>query len=502
MDITLLLLLFASCAAVYGKPNVLFFVSDDMRQQLGCYYGPDFPAPVHPKMHTPHLDELASKSLLLKKAYVQQSVCNPSRSSTLTSRRPDTTHVYSSEHYFRKVGGDFVTIPQFFKNNGYTSIGLGKIFHPGPVASGDDDPVSWSLPYYHAPNEQHWKNKKHGSWKAVSKKMREEKELPDIQIAQKAKSVLQQLTNASKPFFLAVGFHKPHLPFIFPEEFLDLYPAKEIRLPDNPYAPTEMPSIAWHRYDGIAAYPDMKGLNITGDINSTIPDFKTLELRRAYYSAISYTDYLIGYVVDELKRLGLDKNTIISFWGDHGWQLGEHGEWSKQTNFELATHAPMMVHIPGVTDKGIVTEHITEYVDLFPTLVEAAGFPSLPVCPRDSSNVTLCTEGESLMPLVLSNSSKDWKDVAFSQFPRSHQKIGSVMGYTMRTPSFRYTEWVKFSNEPKFEPDWNALHGVELYDHRTDPEENHSRAHDASYKSIREMLSRQLRAGWRGARGI
>jgi iduronate 2-sulfatase len=493
-------LLVLVAASVDTKPNVLFLVSDDMRQQLGCYYGPDFPAPVFPKMHTPRLDELASRSLLLKKAYVQQAVCNPSRPSTLTSRRPDTTHVYDAKRYFRRAGGNFTTIPQFFKQQGYTSAGFGKIFHPGPAASGDDDPISWSMPYYHSPNEQFWKNRQHGSWKAVSKETRAKRELPDIQVAQKAVEVMQQLAKSPNPFFLGVGFHKPHLPFIFPEEFLNLYPEKEIRLPDNPYAPVEMPYVAWHRYNGVFDYPDMKGLNISGEPNTTVPDFKVKELRRAYYSALSYTDYLVGFVLDALKKLGLEKQTIVAFWGDHGWQLGEHGEWSKQTNFELATHAPMMLHIPGVTDDGIVTEHITEFVDLFPTLVEAAGFPSLPLCPEHSANVSLCTEGTSLMPLLKTNASKEWKDVAFSQFPRSNKKMGQVMGYTMRTQQYRYTEWAKFTDVPEFKPDWNTLHGVELYDHTSDPEENHNRAHDVKYHDLREELSRRLRAGWRGLR--
>ena len=482
-----------------SKPNILFLMADDMRNQLGSYYGRDFPSPVHPVMHTPNLDALASRSLLLKRAYVQQAVCNPSRSSLLPGRRPDTTHVYHGFQYFREVGGNFTTIPQYFKENGYVSVGIGKIFHSGHKASADDDPVSWSMPYFHAPNEKYWMAKQHGSWKAVDKDIAQNQPLPDVQIADHAVQTLHTLANnTSQPFFLAVGFHKPHMPFIFPADFLDYYPAGDIRLPDNPYAPVNMPEVAWYSFKDLGDYPDLKKFNISGNINTTLPDLKVLELRRAYYSAITYTDSLIGQVLRQLRSLGLADNTIVSFCSDHGWQLGEHGEWRKKTNFELATQAPMMLHIPGVTDQGVVAESITEFVDLFPTLVEAAGLPPLPLCPQDSSTVTLCTEGTSMMPLLPGHSdSRPWKNVAFSQFPRNGPHKASVMGYSLRTDQYRYTEWARFLDAPHYHPDWDVLYGVELYDHGTDPEENYNHADDDDYKDIRQELSRQLRAGWR-----
>lgn len=194
-------------------------------------------------------------------------------------------------------------------------------------------------------------------------------------------------------------------------------------------------------------------------------------------------------------QLGLSNNTIVAFWGDHGYHLGENGEWTKQTNFEQATHAPLIVHIPGVTDHGIAAEALVEFVDLYPTLAEAAGLPPLPLCPEyNSTQVATCREGTSLLPLVRSSNSAMSKDRVFSQFPRE-----TSMGYSMRTERYRYTEWAKFSGQPEYRPDWSVLHGVELYDHQIDPEENVNRAAHAQYADIRKELSRLLRAGWRAA---
>lgn len=469
--------------------NVLFLVSDDMRPQIGAYKGKDFPAPVHPQMHTPNLDKLAGKSLLLKRAYVQEALCSPSRTSLLTGRRPDTTHVYEIGPYFRKVGGNFTTLPEYFKLNGYTTVGMGKVFHPGS-ASGGDDPVSWTEPYFHGiPNFESFER----SWEAVPDDLLVEKPLIDQQIADHAIQTLKKVAPAAKsgekPFFVAVGFRKPHLPFVFPKSMFNFYPG--VHLPDNPYAPVNMPKVAWYSFGGLRSYKDIKNLNSSGAINTTFPGQVVLELRRAYYSALTWTDIQLGRVLTELHSLGLSNNTIVSFWGDHGYQLGEHGEWCKQTNFELATHAPMMIHIPGLTDKGVSTRELTEFVDLFPTLVEAAGLDPLVTCPVNSTDVKLCTEGTSLMPLI-KQPNKPVKKAAFSQYPRE-----GYMGYSIRTDQYRYTEWPVFHRKPVFKPDWNNLAGVELYDHTNDPEENINRADDAAYQDLRKQLSELLHAGWR-----
>ena len=482
-----------------AKKNVLFLVADDMRPQLGAYFGPDFPSPVHPKMYTPYLDGLASRSLLLRRGHTQQALCSPSRTSLLTGRRPDTTRVWDLKTYWRTAAGNFTTIPQYFKENGYYTVGMGKIFHPGKHASGNDDPISWSVSYWHAPAQSgYWREfGRNHSWFSVTDDMKNEHgDLMDEQIAHRAVTTLQEIakgnTNNDKPFFLAVGFHRPHLPFVVPKKFFDLYPESSIRLPENPYAPVNMPEAAWTDFGELRKYPDIAVFNNTGAINETFPDKVTLALRRAYYSAMSYTDYQIGRVLKELENLGLASNTVISFWGDHGWQLGEHAEWTKHTNFELSTHAPFMVSAPGLTDKGIQSEALTEFVDLFPTLVELTGLPNVPLCPKDSRKVQVCTEGISMVPLM-KNPKEDWKPRVFSQYPREGTR---VMGYTMRSDQYRYTEWVSFKG---LMPNWDDVNGVELYDHAVDPEENHNRAGDADMKDKVKELSQQLHAGWRSA---
>ncbi|XP_067674596.1 iduronate 2-sulfatase-like [Haliotis asinina] len=487
---------------VLARKNVLFLVSDDMRPNLGAYLGPDFPSPVYPVMHTPTLDSLAKRSLLLKRAYVSQALCNPSRTALLTSRRPDTSHIYAIGPYFRKYGGNFTTLPEYFKKNGYRTIGMGKVFHPGK-SSGNDDPVSWTDPYFHAPDKY---AKDDLIWQAVSEEREAQQPLQDSLLADNAIKVLQEVAPKAKsgeqPFFVAVGLHRPHLPWNFPARFMEYYPLENIRLPPNYFAPVGMPTVAWHNFTNMGRYKNIKplGLKDVGNINFTFPHNVTLELRRAYYSCMSFTDYELGRVIAELDNLGLSNNTIISFWGDHGWQLGEHSEWEKQTNFEDATHAPMMIHIPGLTDQGIVTEQFTEFVDLFPTLAEAAELPKIETCPEHSQNVTLCTEGLSLMPLV-KNPNTTLKTAAFSQYHRDGDPLTgkAVMGYTMRTDTYRYTEWVKFTGGKKFVTHWNKLVAAELYDHTVDPQENYNQALNVTYASIRKVLSAKLRAGWRKA---
>ena len=463
-------------------------MADDLRVQLGAYEDS-----LTPKMHTPNIDQLAATSMVLKKAYVQQAVCSPSRTSVLTGRRPDTTRVYDLDTYWRNAGGNFTTIPQYFKENGYTSIGMGKIYHPG-AASGYDDPLSWSTEYF---RPRRTAIEASGpSWIAVPDEDLVGAPLLDEQVADRAVETLRNLSadaesgESQDPWFMAVGFYKPHLPFVFPASVLQYYPEDSIQLPDNPYAPVNMPQIAWSYYGELRnGYTDIQALNVNGYINTTLPDTNVLELRRAYYSAVTWMDSQVGRVLDELERLNMSDNTIISFWGDHGWQLGEHGSWCKHTNFDLSTHAPMMIRVPGMTDAGQTTEKLTEFVDLFPTLVEAAGLPQLEVCPTNSSDVLHCTEGSSLMSLIR-NSNAPWKNAAFSQYRRR-----KVMGYSMTTSEYRYTEWVGGT----IEPDWDDSYGVELYCHVTDPDENINKADMPEYAQIRQALSTALRAGWRDA---
>lgn len=335
-----------------------------------------------------------------------------------------------------------------------------------------------------------------------------------------------------RPFFMAVGFHKPHLPFVASQEFFDLYPMESISLPYNQQPPEGMPKVAWSNYGELRNYDDQAALNATGQPGTVLPEQDVLELRRAYYASMSQTDAMIGKVLAALERTGEADNTVISFWGDHGWQLGEHGEWCKHTNFEFATRAPMMVHVPGLTDQGIVTEHYSEHVDLFPTLTEAAMDVQLDNCPSGdaSFNVALCTEGSSLVPLMRDPSSPV-KTASFSQYPRGYQKQlyqspedeeeelganptmsgciketgkGCTMGYTLVTiiggHEYRYTEWADFNTEG-FEKkvNWDRNVGIELYNHSADPGEN-TNLDVTAHKSLTSKLQKMLRAGPDAAR--
>ncbi len=259
---------------VHAKKNVLFLVSDDMRPNIGAYDGPDAPSPVHPKMHTPNLDALAARSLLLKRAYVSVALCNPSRTALLTSRRPETSHIWDIGPYFRQYGGNFTTLPEYFKQNGYRTIGMGKIFHPGP-SSGGDDPVSWTDTYAHGPDDYKPNDL---LIQAVSEEMAKAQPLQDQYLAEYAIQALKEVAPKAKsgeqPFFLAVGFRKPHVPWNFPARFKEYYPLESLRLPPNYYAPVGMPTIAWHNFNNMTRYKDMQPYNVpyAGSINFTFPE--------------------------------------------------------------------------------------------------------------------------------------------------------------------------------------------------------------------------------------
>lgn len=498
------------------KKNILFIVADDMRPDLGCYanYHPGFDSP---DMSTPKIDKFAATSILFEKAFVQQALCSPSRTSFLTGRRPDTTRVMDISTYFRDVGGENITtIPQYFKENGYNSVGRGKIFHSGAASGDDNDGISWSddWPYYNGQNNYRYYNTSY----AVPTADSAANALQDTLIAQKAMSDLSTLASQAAdgtPFFLAVGFRKPHLPWVYPESFLDSYPDESIELPDNPYVPTNMPDLAWYSLGelindygdvGTDAYPDIPDL---GTSNVTYPDDKVKEMRQAYYASISYIDDLVGQILEELTTQGLDDSTVVAFLGDHGWQLGEHAEWCKNTNFEIAAHTPLIIRVPGSTDltgEGITTSKLVEFVDIFPTLVEAAGMGTLATCEEATANdEELCTEGTSLIPLIDDPAKEDWKTAVFWQFPRGSALTSAIkkcMGYSIRTARYRYTEWITLEvgeDGLSYTQLWTELcDHAELYNLSTDPEENTNVYDDSVYNRTVSWLSGRLQSGWRG----
>jgi len=491
---------------IAARKNVLFLASDDLRPNLGCYQDANSPIFVSPQMHTPNLDNLARHSMMFMKAYVQIALCSPSRTSLLTSRRPDTTHITSIGPYFREIGGNFTTIPQFFKEHGFRTVGGGKIFHGGSSSGDDDLEYSWSEEYHHAKSYYH--DDKSKVWRAIPMEEIAEHSLKDTleadYIIEKLREIAPAALLGDKNFFLAYGLRKPHMPWFFPETFLEYYPEESINLPPNPYVPEGMPELAWNP-PPIKKYTDCNGDTLgipnLGDFNVTYPDWKVAELRRAYYAAVSYADHELGRVLDELEMLGLADNTIIVFWGDHGWQLGEHAEWAKQTTFEIANRVPFMIRVPGMTDQGLVTDKLVEMVDLFPTLVEAAEFPPLETCSEFSNETETCTEGRSLMPLLDDPNTDMWKTAIFWQYPRGHfqNDIPAYMGYSVRDNRYHYTEWVKIERlgHHNYQPNWNkpADH-EELYDLEKDPQENFNLYNDPNYDEVKNNLSQILRSGW------
>ncbi len=443
------------------KLNVLFISVDDLRP-IGGAYGDSF-------VRTPHMDALARRGVVFNRAYAQQAVCSPSRTSLLTGRRPDTTRVYDLTTHFRQTIPDVVTLPQHFKQQGYHTQSFGKIYHNVDL----EDAPSWSvppLPVAKNPDEvdadpsPSSRNPRTGRGPAWRSPDVADKALFDGRIAGKAIDAMRGVKD--KPFFLAVGFTKPHLPFVAPKKYYDMYPLGKVKLPANPFPPKDVPRIALADFGELRAYADIPE-------KGALSERQTRELIRGYYAATSYVDAQIGRMIDELDRAGLRDNTIVVLWGDHGYQLGEHGLWNKHTNFEVATRSPLIISAPGMTKVGKKTDALVEFVDVYPTLIQLAALP-----------MQQGLEGTSLVPL-LHSPKMNWKRAAFSQYPR-----GRVMGYSIRTNRYRYTEW----SEPG-----KALVGVELYDHRADPAENINIANLPENNTIVAELSRQLKLGWRAA---
>lgn len=469
-------------AAETAPPNILFIASDDMRPELGCY-GAEH-------VHSPNLDRLAARGTTFLRAYCQQAVCSPSRSSLMTGLRPDTIRIWDLATHFRDNAPDVVTVAQHFKNNGYHTERLGKIFHTGH--GNRDDKFSWSrtVKYpsasrYGPEGSAHIKRllaeaKAKGidlkdnrlrprglPWEAPDVA---DNELADGMIAENAIKLMNEFKD--KPFFLAVGFLNPHLPFVAPKKYWDLYDPASIKLADNPYAPKGAPEYAMTTWGELRKYYDIPA-------KGPLSDDQARSMIHGYYAAISYVDAQIGRLLDELDHLGLTENTIVVFWGDHGWKLGEHGGWCKHTNFELDTHAPMIVSSPSQKAAGKKTKALVEFVDIYPTLADLAGLPILEEL-----------EGLSVAPL-LDDPNLPWKTAAFSQYPRSNGKQ-KLMGYSMRTDRYRFTRWEHKSNPEKVD-------AVEIYDHVEDPDENVNLAADPANKQLIEQLTQQYLKGWRGA---
>ena len=461
-------------AADPAKPNVLFIAVDDLRPALACAGDP------HAK--TPNIDRLARRGTVFTRAYCQQAVCSPSRTSFLTGRRPDTTKVYDLVTHFRDHIPDVVTLPQYFKGHGYAARGVGKIYH-----GGYDDPKSWSAPHESPKGRNYGPEglkviaRLRADAKAAGDNLRRVRGLPveapevpdddlnDGWIAARGCELVRELKG--QPFFLAVGFLKPHLPFVAPKKYWDLYDPATLPVASSSDPPLDAPRFAPQFGGELRAYLGMPK-------SGPVPPDQARKLVHGYYAAVSYMDAQVGRLLDALDREGLTENTIVILWGDHGWHLGDHGIWCKHTNYEKATRSALVMASPGQKSKGKKCDALVEFVDVYPTLTEVCGLPA----PEG-------LEGHSFAPL-LDDPARPWKAAAFSQYPRGGKETGPLMGYTIRTDRHRLVEW----RERKT----GKVVAHELYDHATDPAEDRNLANLPENQDLVAKLSRQLREGWKG----
>jgi iduronate 2-sulfatase len=465
-------LLASIATAAPPKKNVLFVAVDDLRIEIGCY------GAAH--MKTPNIDRLAEQGLLFEQAYCQQAICGPSRISILTSYRPDSTKIYTLDQSLKNSLPDVMSMPRHFKENGYKTVSLGKIYHHQT----DDKPYwdvldSCSRPAYANPETAAWVNRKTKegkSKKLKGKALRTFSKGPAYECGEVSDSTytdgviadlaIQQLrAKDSRPLFLAIGFKKPHLPFVAPKKYWDLYNPSDITVPSRE-RPSGAPDAAFTAWGELRAYRGMPE-------DGYCTDEQTRTLIQAYRACVSYVDAQLGRVLDELDKQGLRNDTIIVLWGDHGWKLGDYGTWCKHTNFELDTHVPLIYSGPGIP-RGARSKALVEYVDIYPTLADWCGLSVPDHC-----------EGLSMLPLF-SNPAQPWKKAAFSQYPR-----GGGMGYTVRSKKWRYTEWRRKDGR---------VTAHELYDHSASDVATANLAERPEFATVLKEMQAILRAGPKGAR--
>lgn len=442
----------APLRAAAGKLNVLFIAVDDMNNDLGCYG--------HPLVKSPNIDRLARQGVKFDRAYCQFPLCSPSRSSIMTGLRPDTTRVFDLQYHFRQGLPEVVTLPQLFMKSGYHVARVGKIYHYGNPAqigtSGLDDPASWKEVFNPAGRDRtalepdvirHTGRKGGGLGSAMAflnDRQGRDAEHTDGRVAEQAVELLEKHRDA--PFFLAVGFYKPHCPWIAPAGYFERYSPDDMELP--PIAPDIRQSVPAPALGSTKPWPYF-GLT----------PGQARECKLAYYATISFVDAQIGRVLDALERLKLRDSTLVVFWSDHGYHLGEHGLWFKRSCFEESARVPLIISPPAGGNAGRSCARTVELVDLYPTIADLAGL-AVPGKP----------EGTSLRPL-LENPDAAWKRPAFTQVQR-----GAYPGQSVRTERWRYTEW-----------DFGSK-GAELYDHEADPAELRNLAADPRHAAtVAEM---------------
>ena len=518
------------------KPNILFIAIDDLRPELGAY-GSEVAI-------TPNMDALAAQGLLFNNAYCQEAICSPSRASVMTGARPETIKVIENFSYFRDLNPDIVTLPQHLRTEGYETVYAGKIFHPGYT----DEELSWSRKAYSGQNvapmpdrvrgyvlpenqEMFKKNRaeviakygenapRNGLGKGPAYEFADapDNSYEDGHNTELAIETMKEMAKNDKPFFLGLGFLKPHLEWIAPKKYWDLYEGKDLQMTDQHDGPKDGAAMGLHASFELRARADIPNY---GDIDEE----QAKNLKRAYLATVSYVDAQIGKMLTALDEAGLRDDTIIMLWSDHGWHLGDMGIWGKATNYEIATRVPLIVSTPNMPEavRGTKTNALVELVDMYPTLCDLAGV-----------SIPTTLEGQSFKPL-LNDPNRKWKEAAFTQFPSPalrewaanplskgmretsfgplleevEEKIklqqgdkwnrdlfeNRLMGYSMRTADYRFTVWKDYTDkesEPVF---------FELYDHKNDPTETINIAND-NHKVVKELWT-QFNKGWQGNMAI
>jgi len=453
----LLCILLYSVSCQQKPPNVLFIAVDDLRPELGVYGASH--------IHSPNIDRLAAEGTLFERAYCNVPVCGSSRASLLSGVRPGWHRFEGSyKTYLQEDYPGVTSLPKHFRKNNYYTASLGKVYHHL-----DDDSLAWDTVWRPKPQIA-------GSWrnyltkenirlqqtpgqrgKPYEKTAASDTAYFDGKIASEAIRQLQQAQSKDQPFFLAVGFLKPHLPFNAPEKYWQLYDSSQITLPDNYLQPKSTPSQAFHNFGELRNYSEVPK-------EGAVSEEMAKKLIHGYYACVSYTDAQIGRLLDALERLGLAENTIVVLWGDHGWNLGDHAMWCKHCNFESSLHVPLLVKAPGMPT-GQRAASIVEFVDIYPTLSELAQLP----LPEH-------LEGESMVPLMQGKSRA--KDYAIAKY---------YGGVTLIKDRFFYTEWID---------EQANVQARMLFDHERDPLELENLAERPNYAEQADTFSNFLRQHW------
>lgn len=433
------------------KKNILFIMVDDLRPELGCYG--------RSHIKSPNIDQLAREGVVFRNAYCQVPVCGASRASIMTGLRPAGKRFWQWDCKAEVDVPDAPVMNSFFRDNGYHTICNGKIFHYKT-----DCEDGWSEKPFRPGSTPNLQSTTGAKGPAFTVGNLSDDEYGDGKILNKSLEDLKKLKKMDKPFFLAVGFSKPHLPFVAPKKYWDLYEKENIELPPNPTAPVGAPARSLHNFGELRSYS-----NIPDDNTDPLGISLSRDLIHGYYACVSYIDALIGRLLTELEKQGLAKNTIVVLIGDHGWNLLEHGLWCKHSNYRTSIFPAFVMKVPGM-EQNLQSDALVELVDLFPTLCELTGL-----------NPPEGLEGTSLTP-VLSGISDKVKEYAFSRWYSAHSVISE---------NFIYTEW--------WDDGGMAVDRM-LYDHRSDPGENYNVAGDPGYEEVITSLSERLHAGFKNKR--